>query len=262
VQAETQLKRSEMGKRTTALDPIYLNYPCPETSGSLYTHLLRSSLTRLFDRSYKNLRVVDIGCGYGWVAEAFAKQGAEAYAVDISWSLCRFTNERSKKEGLEIMVVCCDGEHLPFRKSAFDLATFNASLHHLPQPLVGLSESLMVSKRVYIINEPGHVASINGIITRLSIGFSKYCAGAAQKYDSEMDSEENQQRFNVESLKKYCREKGCSVEAKGYWCYVPPILQRTNNPFIIWLWKATIEVLNTAAPNLGHTFLLKSSHNK
>jgi SAM-dependent methyltransferase len=261
---DVHLKISEMGDPLAPLDPIYYEYPSVETSGRLYADLLKGSLNYIFDlASYRGVKVLDIGCGYGWLSEAFVKKGAVAYGADINRGLCRFTQERSKNKKLSIMVVCCDGEHLPFKDRAFDVVTFNSSLHHLPNPNNGLSEGLRTTTNLYIINEPASIPRINRLISALSYRFRKekhFTKG--QNYDSIMDKEENETRFSSLALEEYCIKKGCSVKVRGYWCYVPPMLQQVNNIIAVILWKGTIKVLNTIVPNFGHTFVLKAANCK
>lgn len=264
--AGSLLKISEMANDSRKIETIYQKYPCNETSGILYTYLLKRSTHYLFDRySYQNTKVLDIGCGYGWVAEAFAKKGATACATDINSKLCSFSNIRFKKKELDIMVVCCDGEQTPFINNAFDIAVFNASLHHFPKPAEGLKETLRTANNLYIINEPRQVTGLSSLVEsalRLFNSRKQYFAKAGQNYNSVMDNEQHQHRFNTTMLASFLSNKGCIVYTKGYWCYVPPFLQKTNNKILILLWKATIEATNILLQNFSHTFFLKATNVK
>jgi len=254
----TYLKKSEMGSREAQVDSRFLNYPCKETSGVLYTDLFKKSLRPLFDTGKASM--LDIGCGYGWVSEELAKKGFSMTAIDINWSLCRFANRRFKTKSLDVMVVCCDAESLPFRNEAFDEAAYNATLHHMPKPLASLKEVSRVARSFFIINEPRQPKYINNVILFLSRVFGKFKrfnAVAGQKYDSVMD--QGMLRIDTDALSMFLEKNGYSVVNRGYWSFVPPFLQNVDNVLLVSLWKGTLGILNTVFFDLSNTFYLKAA---
>lgn len=80
----------------------------------------------------KGLRVLEVGCGTGWLAIRLAKAGATVYGIDISGELVKTATEEAKKSGC--------GENAVFRKMAvedlslegtlFDVVIGSAILHH------------------------------------------------------------------------------------------------------------------------------------
>ena len=79
-----------------------------------------------------NLKVLDFGCGNGWVSIRFAKAGAEVWGIDISGVLIEKANEWAKNEGLstKCRFKKMSGENLTFQDNSFDLILGSAILHH------------------------------------------------------------------------------------------------------------------------------------
>lgn len=73
-------------------------------------------------------RVLDVGCGPGYVGLAALARGADVAASDIAASMIDLARAR----GLD--AVQADAEHLPFPGSSFDAVTGNLLLPHLPRP--------------------------------------------------------------------------------------------------------------------------------
>jgi ubiquinone/menaquinone biosynthesis C-methylase UbiE len=80
----------------------------------------------------KNLKVLDFGCGDGWVSIQFAKAGAKVWGIDISGELVKKANKWAQNEGLSSKI-CFEkmpAENLSFPKNFFDLICRSAILHH------------------------------------------------------------------------------------------------------------------------------------
>ncbi len=81
----------------------------------------------------KGLRVLDFGCGSGWLSVELAKEGAaEVYGIDISHELiskaAAFAEHAGQSEKLHFMKMPC--EDLAFPDNYFDLIIGSAILHH------------------------------------------------------------------------------------------------------------------------------------
>lgn len=78
------------------------------------------------------LKVLDFGCGNGWVSILLAKAGAKVWGIDISGELIKKANKWANDEGLssKISFEKMPGENLAFPDNFFDLILGSAILHH------------------------------------------------------------------------------------------------------------------------------------
>lgn len=79
------------------------------------------------------LKVLDFGCGNGWVSIRLAKAGAEkVWGIDISEELIKKANKWANDESLssKISFEKMPGENLAFPNNFFDLILGSAILHH------------------------------------------------------------------------------------------------------------------------------------
>jgi ubiquinone/menaquinone biosynthesis C-methylase UbiE len=98
-------------------------------------------------------KVVDIGCGVGVWSTLLAQKGVYVTSLDNSPRMLKKSAERSKNLELKsrISLLLSDGFYLPFKNEAFDGATLNWVLAHIP-----------VSKNVRFMNEVGRVVKRKG----------------------------------------------------------------------------------------------------
>ena len=68
----------------------------------------------------KNIKVLDIGCGGGLLAEPMCRLGAEVTAIDASEKNINVAKLHSKKNDLKINYICTSPEKLPI-KNKFDV---------------------------------------------------------------------------------------------------------------------------------------------
>lgn len=80
----------------------------------------------------KGSRILEVGCGEGWLAIKLAKHGAEVYGIDISGELINAAIAESAKQGCSknINFVRIAVEDLSFDDVFFDLVIGSAILHH------------------------------------------------------------------------------------------------------------------------------------
>ncbi len=106
-----------------------------------------SGLTRLFipdllqaAEVIAGMRVLDVACGPGYVAEAARSRGATPTGVDFSAEMVRIAIERNPdiefREG--------DAQALDFDADAFDVVLMNFGLLHLPKHEVAFAEASRV----------------------------------------------------------------------------------------------------------------------
>jgi ubiquinone/menaquinone biosynthesis C-methylase UbiE len=79
-------------------------------------------------------RVLEIGCGWGELAERIAETGAEVTAIDLSYRMAQLALERG------VRALVADGQALPFDANRFDLVIANAVMYHIPDLDLALTE--------------------------------------------------------------------------------------------------------------------------
>jgi ubiquinone/menaquinone biosynthesis C-methylase UbiE len=136
-----------------------------------------------FRRSVASLRSVLPGAtvltvcgGSGMDAEVLARAGGRVVSSDLSLEAARRVLERSRRYDVPIQPVVADAERLPFADRSFDLVYVHDGLHHLADPLSGLSEMARVAKRAVSINEPAQAAATR-VAIRLGVSDVKEEAG-------------------------------------------------------------------------------------
>ena len=85
-------------------------------------------------------RVLDVGCGNGYVTCKFAQTGASVVAVDLTDKGVELTRARLSLHGLEADVRRADAESLAFGDDTFDIVVSFGVLHHTPDTETAVSE--------------------------------------------------------------------------------------------------------------------------
>jgi len=86
-------------------------------------------------------RVLDVGCGTGHTALAFAPRVATVTAVDLTEGMLAQGRRLAAERGIDTVTFRQgDVERLPFADGSFDLVTSRYSAHHYPHPLEALRE--------------------------------------------------------------------------------------------------------------------------
>lgn len=80
----------------------------------------------------QGLRVLDVGCGDGWVTMSLAKKGAQVSGIDISDELINTAQQWAEREHFQesASFYVMATEDLRFPESSFDLVIGSAILHH------------------------------------------------------------------------------------------------------------------------------------
>ena len=89
---------------------------------------LKEALDDVFDPRGKT--VIDIGCGDGAIVRHLARNGANAFGVEVSDA--QLARARSKAPAGNETYYVASGEHLPFADESADAVLYVNSLHHLP----------------------------------------------------------------------------------------------------------------------------------
>ncbi|MBN1886758.1 MAG: class I SAM-dependent methyltransferase [Thermoflexales bacterium] len=91
-------------------------------------------------------KVLDYGCGNGYVLSQYAKNGAKVYGVDIAQRAIELSAARFRTMNLEGAFVQNDGLTIPFETGLFDIACSMGVLHHVPDPVPVIKELRRVLK--------------------------------------------------------------------------------------------------------------------
>lgn len=87
-------------------------------------------------------KVLDIGCGGGFLLKAAVKRGLSSIGIEISHVAAHV----AKKNSVESDIILADGENLPLRDGIFDYVTCLGSLEHFSHPEKGAVEMNRVLK--------------------------------------------------------------------------------------------------------------------
>jgi len=90
--------------------------------------------------SSSGLKVLDVGCGNGYVLSRYARQGAEVTGVDLTGTAIDLSRRRFALENLPGTFLETDGETLPFPDNSFDIVCSMGVLHHTANPAPMVSE--------------------------------------------------------------------------------------------------------------------------
>lgn len=80
-------------------------------------------------------RVLDLGCGSGWLAIYLARSGFAVTGVDVAAHAIELARSWAEKEGLEAHFDCYDIAELPYPPGSFDAIVANSIFEHLTYDL-------------------------------------------------------------------------------------------------------------------------------
>ncbi len=127
-------------------------------------------LFRVLDRKQLR-RVIDLGCGMGWLSHHLALRGNEVYAVDIlrDDQLGLGAAGRYARRGPFFERIWGELERPPFRDSCSDAVICNASLHYASDTLAVLREISRILKPgglFVLLNSPVHSDALSAVRAR------------------------------------------------------------------------------------------------
>ena len=108
---------------------------------------IASRIQEFFSYRAKKPRILDVGCGAGFLSNHLAREGFDVTAVDLSVSCLQVAKQRDETKTVKYMVA--DAYHLPFEAGSFDIVTCTDLLEHVSNPQV-------------ILNEVSRVLAMNG----------------------------------------------------------------------------------------------------
>jgi ubiquinone/menaquinone biosynthesis C-methylase UbiE len=94
-----------------------------------------------------NERVLDVACGPGYIAEAFARAAREVIGVDLTAAMLEIGAERTKERGgSNVSFQIGDVQTLPFEKETFEVVVSRLALHHMQNPAQVVREMTRVCR--------------------------------------------------------------------------------------------------------------------
>lgn len=92
-------------------------------------------------------RVLDVGCGTGFLLLAAAEHACQAVGVDVAPAMLAEARRRVEEAGLtNVTLREANGENLPFADDRFDVVMTRLTLHHCAHPLRVLNEMCRVCR--------------------------------------------------------------------------------------------------------------------
>ncbi len=92
-------------------------------------------------------RLMDLGCGTGFILEIAKPYFKELYGVDITPSMLKIAEDKFKNvKGKTMKVILANSDEVPFGDKHFDVVTANGFLHHLPDLYPTFKEAYRILK--------------------------------------------------------------------------------------------------------------------
>src|SRR5579875_2210992 len=95
---------------------------------------------------WKGQWVLEVGCGMGADLSMFARCGARAFGLDLTYTGSSLASRRLQHLGLVPRVTVGDSERLPFRDGTFDLVYSWGVIHHTPNTDAAAMELMRVAR--------------------------------------------------------------------------------------------------------------------
>lgn len=132
---DTEPWRDERGflSALSALTPVRFGY-------------MRDVLVDKLHIALNGKRVLDIGCGGGFLAEEFAKRGCDVTGIDPSAPTITQAEAHAREVGLSIDYRVAPGEAIPFDDGTFDIAYCCDVLEHVDDLDAVIAETARVLK--------------------------------------------------------------------------------------------------------------------
>lgn len=98
-------------------------------------------------KSERNLKILDAGCGEGYLCRKLAKKGHCLFGIDFSKKLIESAKNLEKKKPLGIKYFCGDFRKTDFPSSFFDAVFCHHTINEIPNPEKAFQEFSRILKR-------------------------------------------------------------------------------------------------------------------
>ncbi|WP_422678788.1 methyltransferase domain-containing protein [Clostridium thermosuccinogenes] len=128
-----------------------------ELSRSYYGESIKNKLIEM-NIFNKDMIVMDLGCGDGYIARGISKLVKKVIAVDISGEMLKELRKKAEKSGItNVETLQTQAEDVPVEDSSVDAVCANMFLHHMEDPEVQIRE-------MYRIVKPGGIAVVSDYV--------------------------------------------------------------------------------------------------
>lgn len=176
-----------------------------------------------YKKDIEGTKVLDYGCGPGFIVDRFLEKNADVYGVDMSPETVRSLNERIKDNphfrGCEIF----DGSELPFPDDTFDVITVTEVVEHLLPHHIDI-----------VLSELKRVLKPDGIMLMTTPNEEDFSIDTVccPECNTVFHKWGHVNRFDVESLKELMESHGwktveCNVT--NFWEF-----QKNGDKFSVW----------------------------
>jgi ubiquinone/menaquinone biosynthesis C-methylase UbiE len=120
------------------------------------------------------INVLEIGCGTGGFLVPAARKFPSVIGVDIALRWLFVARKRFEEAGIEVPLICCCAEYLPFQDEVFDLVVGAAALEHAryQDKVVSESHRVLRSKGKLFISTPNRYSlSVEPHVYVWGVGF-------------------------------------------------------------------------------------------
>jgi len=122
-------------------------------SSSIDNQILLEIIERTFksEKINANHRILDLGCGNGFLTISLAKVGYQITGIDISTTAIQWAKEKAHEQNLDIDFVEGDACNLPFPDNSFDVVIDDRCLHCI----IGDDRKLFLSNANRVLKKGG-----------------------------------------------------------------------------------------------------------
>ncbi len=149
-----------------------------------------------------NERVLDVACGPGYIAEAFARSAKEVIGVDLTEAMLAIAEERTKQRGVaNVLFRRGDVQELPFEREQFNVVVSRLALHHMPNP-------------AKVVGEMSRVCRLNGTVLVEDIYGSEHTErGAYQNHWEKLRDPSHVRALPISQHLQLFRDAGLETDA-------------------------------------------------
>ena len=141
---DSQVYSSSEGDTKEFFDEIAPEWE--EISKNYYDESIKNKLINLQILN-KNMTVIDLGSGDGYISRAVARSVKKVIAVDISKEMLKQLKKKARDNGLKnIESLESDGQDVPVSDSSVDVICANMYLHHIEEPEIAIKEMRRIVK--------------------------------------------------------------------------------------------------------------------